>query len=79
MRWATSAQRAAPLAALTTGLAAKPAMFRADARHGGGCRGAARGEMDNPHRCGFGAVASCSTADWPIEDAWPALAPAGSA
>jgi len=35
MRWATSGQRAAPLAALTTGLAAEPAMFRADVRHGG--------------------------------------------
>ena len=35
MRWATSALLAATLAALTPGLAAEPAMFRADARHGG--------------------------------------------
>jgi len=35
MRWATSAVLAATLAALTTGLAAEPAMFRADVRHGG--------------------------------------------
>ena len=84
MRWATSAQRAAPLAALTTGLAAEPAMFRADARHGGvyeaagvavlhGAKWTFRTVADS------GRLRGCSTADWPIEDAWPALAPAGSA
>ena len=35
MRWATSALLAATLGTLTTGFAAEPAMFRADARHGG--------------------------------------------